>query len=139
MLRKFLSVKAAYIEAMSGAIIMGTGQEPAATCTAGLAVISILSFFRGKNYRSKLVQNMSYSKPYKQYDCYGNDYGNSWLTKDVQAVEKYYNDPYCTFMFTVNAYKGLYNNKAFSQRQKIYKAKSTEKKKKLENNLKLLK
>ncbi|MBR5637464.1 MAG: alpha/beta fold hydrolase [Pseudobutyrivibrio sp.] len=107
MLRKFLSVKAAYIEAMSGAIIMGTGQEPAATCTAGLAVISILSFFRGKNYRSKLVQNMSYSKPYKQYDCYGNDYGNSWLTKDVRAVEKYYNDPYCTFMFTVNAYKGL--------------------------------
>ena len=107
MLRKFLSVKAAYIEAISGAIIMGTGQESAATCTMGLSVISLISLFRGKNYRSKLVQNMSYSAPYKKYDCYGKDYGNSWLSKNMESVENYYHDPLCTYMFTVNAYKGL--------------------------------
>lgn len=107
MLRKFLSVKTAYIENLSGAIIMGTGQESQATCNGGLAVISILSLFKGKNHRSRFVQSMTYSAPYKRYDCYGKDYGNSWLSKNVENVEKYYHDPYCTFLFTLNAYKGL--------------------------------
>ncbi len=107
MLRKFLSVKAAYIEGITGAVIMGTGQESVGTCNAGLAVISILSLFKGKNYRSKFVQGMTYSAPYKKYDCYGKDYSNSWLSKNTRNVEKYYHDPYCTYTFTLNAYKGL--------------------------------
>ena len=107
MVRKFLSVKSAYIEALSGAIIMGTGQETAAACNGGLAVIKIISLFRGKNYRSTLVRDMSYTAPYKNFDSFGRDYANSWLTKNVEEVERYFHDPYCTFLFTVNAYKGL--------------------------------
>ena len=107
MVRKFLADKTAYLEELTGAVIMGTGQESAATCNAGLAVIAILSFFKGKKYRSAFVQGMTYSKPYQKYDCYGKDYGNSWLSKNTRNVEKYYHDPYCTFMFTLNAYKGL--------------------------------
>lgn len=107
MTRKFLSVKANDISGITGAVIMGTGFEPTATCTMGLTVISILSFFRGKNYRSAFVRDMTYSAPYKAYDCYGNDYTNSWLSKNTENVSKYYNDKYCTYMFTLNAYKGL--------------------------------
>ena len=33
---------------------------------------------------------------------------NSWLTKDVDIVKAYYNEPRCTYMFTVNGYKGLF-------------------------------
>ncbi len=107
MLRKFLSTKSAYLEELSGAIIMGTGQESAGTCNAGLAVIAILSLIKGKNYRSTFVRNMTYSAPYKKYDSMGQDYGNSWLSKNTRNVEKYFHDPYCTFLFTLNAYKGL--------------------------------
>lgn len=107
MLRKFLSDKTAYLDELTGAIIMGTGQETAATCNGGLAVIAILSLLKGKNYRSTFVRDMTYSAPYKQYDCYGNDYANSWLSKNTQSVEKYYHDKYCTFTFSLNAYKGL--------------------------------
>ena len=107
MLRKFLSDKTAYLEDLTGAVIMGTGQESAATCNAGLAVIAILSLFKGKNYRSTFVRDMTYSKPYKQYDCYGKDYANSWLSKNTRNVEAYYHDPYCTFTFSLNGYKGL--------------------------------
>lgn len=107
MLRKFLSVKADSIEGIKGAIIMGTGFEAPATCNAGLAVINAISLMRGKNYRSTFVRDTTYSAPYKKYDCYGKDYANSWLSKNVENVEKYYNDKYCTFLFTVNAYKGL--------------------------------
>ncbi len=107
MLRKFLADKTAYLDELSGAVIMGTGQESAGTLNAGLAVVAILSLFRGKKYRSAFVQGMSYSKPYQIYDCYGKDYANSWLSKNTRSVEKYYHDPYCTFMFTLNAYKAL--------------------------------
>ena len=107
MLRKFLSDKTAYLEDLKGAVIMGTGQESAGTCNAGLAVIAILSLLKGKNYRSTFVRDMTYSAPYKKYDCYGKDYGNSWLSKNIQNVEKYYHDPLCTYTFTLNAYKGL--------------------------------
>ncbi len=107
MTRKFLSVKADKLSGLKGAIIMGTGFEPIATCNAGLAVIAVLSAIKGKNYRSAFVRDMTYSAPYKKYDCYGKDYGNSWLSKNTESVEKYYHDKYCTFMFSLNAYKGL--------------------------------
>jgi len=107
MLRKFLAVKAKDISGITGAVIMGTGQETAATCSGGLATIAVLSLFKGKNHRSELIRNMTYSAPYKQYDCYGNDYAKSWLSKNLENVEKYYHDKYCTYTFTLNAYKGL--------------------------------
>ncbi len=107
MLRKFLSVKSAYLEDLTGAIIMGTGQESQTTCAGGLAVINLLSLFKGKNYRSSFVREMTYSAPYKKYDCYGKDYGNSWLSKNIESIDKYYHDKYCTYTFTLNAYKGL--------------------------------
>ena len=53
------------------------------------------------------MQSLSYSKPYKRYDLYGKDYANSWLSKNVENVKTYYADPRCTFLFTVNGYKGL--------------------------------
>ncbi len=107
MLRKFLSVKSAYLEDLNGAVIMGTGMEKASLCNGGLAVIAVLSLFKGKDYRSPFVRDMMFSEPYKQFDCYGKDYGNSWISKNVENVEKYYHDPYCTYMFSLNAYKAL--------------------------------
>ena len=107
MLRKFLSVKSAYLEELTGAIIMGTGQESQSACAGGLAVINVLSVLKGKNYRSSFVREMTYSAPYKKYDCYGKDYGNSWLSKNIESIDKYYHDKYCTYTFTLNAYKGL--------------------------------
>lgn len=107
LLRKFLSVKADYIEDISGAVIMGTGQESAATCSFGLGMVAVISAFKGKDYRSTLIRKLTYSKPYKGYDCYGKDLANSWLSKNIANIQKYYNDPLCTYLFTVNAYKGL--------------------------------
>lgn len=107
MLRKFLSVKSAYIEGLSGAIILGTGQEPAFRSNLGLAIIKVLSLFKGKNYRSTFLRDAIYDKPYRLYDCYGKDYGRSWLSKNTRNVESYYHDPLCSYIFSLNAYKGL--------------------------------
>lgn len=107
MTRKFLADKQAYLEELTGAVIMGTGQETAGTCNAGLAAIAVLSIFQGKNHRSEAIRKMTYSKPYKNFDCYGENYADSWLSKNTQSVEKYYHDPYCTYTFSLNAYKAL--------------------------------
>ena len=107
MTRKCLSVKAKEMDGLAGAIIMGTGTEASGTINAGLAFINFLSFFRSDEYRSTMVRDMTYSAPYKQYDCTGATPDNSWLTKDVETVKKYYSDPKCTYTFSLGAYRGL--------------------------------
>lgn len=104
MLRKYLSL---YAEGLTGAIVMGTGSVPDATTKMGLRTLKLLATFRGWRYRSKFVQSLSYSKPYKKFDLYGKDYANSWLSKNVENVKQYYADPRCTFLFTLNGYQGL--------------------------------
>lgn len=116
MLRKTLCEKAQEMDGLAGAVIMGTGSEPDITISAGLAVINILSFFRSDKYRSTFVRDMTYGAPYKQYDCTGATPDNSWLSKNVESVKKYYKDPKCTFTFSLGAYRGLvestkYDNK----------------------------
>lgn len=117
MLRKFLCIKANEIDDIQGAIVMGTGQESAITINAGLAVINLLKLFRGPKYRSKFVQGLTYSAPYKSYDCYGKDYTRSWLSKNVDNVKAYYHDDYCTYLFTLNGYKGLVEATKFDRKQ----------------------
>ena len=104
MLRKYLCI---HPEKVSGAVIMGTGSMPDSTMKMGLFMCKLIATFRGWHYRSKLLQKMSYSKPYHKYDLYGKDYANSWLSKNVENVKAYYAEPRCTFLFTVNGYKGL--------------------------------
>lgn len=107
MTRKCLCVKAKEMEDLDGAIIMGTGTEASVTINMGLAMINTLSFFRSDKYRSTMVRDMTYGAPYKRYDCTGATPDNSWLTKDVEIVKKYYSDPKCTFVFSLGAYRGL--------------------------------
>lgn len=104
MLRKYLCI---HPEGVKGAVIMGTGCVPDGTTKMGLLLCKVIATFRGWHYRSKMLQTMSYSKPYHKYDLYGKDYTNSWLSKNVENVKEYYADPRCTFLFTVNGYRGL--------------------------------
>lgn len=104
MLRKYLCI---HPDGVSGAVIMGTGCMPDATMKLGMFLCKVIAAFRGWNYRSKFVQSLSFDKPYKKFDLTGEKPENSWLTKDVEIVKKYYADPRCTYRFTVNGYYGL--------------------------------
>lgn len=104
LLRKYLT---RYGEGLAAAIVMGTGDVDPGTAKAGLFVIRLLKVLRGERFRSTFVQNMTYSKPYQKFDLTGAVPENSWLTKDTEIVKRYYADPLCTFVFTLNAYQGL--------------------------------
>lgn len=105
MLRKYLAVHG---NGLSGAILMGTGYISLPVITFGIGVARLQGFMMGNRHRSKLLRELSYSKPYNKFDSYGKDYTKSWLTKDVREVKKYFNDPICRFTFTCNGYLGLF-------------------------------
>lgn len=105
MLRKYLSK---YGTGINGAIIMGTGCVEDGTTKLAITVTKILAKFRGWKHRSAFVEGLTFGKPYKKYDITGKDTKNSWLTKDEKIVKEYYSNPKCTFKFTLNAYRALF-------------------------------
>lgn len=111
MLRKYLSL---HNENLRGAIIMGTGFIPEKMTNLALKITGFVTKFRGVKYRSKLIQSLAFGADYKGFDMTGEKPEDSWLTKDVEIVKQYYNEPRCTFMFTVNGYKGLFEAVNFS-------------------------
>ncbi len=110
MLRKYLSIHG---KGLSGAILLGTGYISKPVITFGILVAKLQGRIMGKRHRSKFIRKFSYSKPYKKFDSYGKDYTKSWLTKDVNAVKKYFNDSMCVFTFTCNGYLGLFEAISF--------------------------
>lgn len=111
MLRKYLAL---HNDNLRGAIIMGTGFIPENMTSLALKLTAIVGKLRGSKHRSKLIQSLAFGADYKGFDMTGEQPENSWLTKDVEIVKAYYNEPRCTFMFTVNGYQGLFEAVNFS-------------------------
>lgn len=111
MLRKYLAV---HNEQLRGAIIMGTGFIPGKITGLALKLTAVIGKLRGSKHRSKLLQSLAFGEDYKAFDMTGEKPEDSWLTKDVEIVKAYYNEPRCSYMFTVNGYKGLFEAVNFS-------------------------
>ena len=94
-----------YAENLSGAIVMGTG-GPGAPTGAGIALANIISTFRGDRHRSKLLRSIQQSGYLKR--CGKGADRCDWLTRDRAVVEKYNNDKYCNYIFTVSGYRDLF-------------------------------
>lgn len=111
LLRKYLAF---HNENLRGAVLMGTGFIPVNMSDLAYKITSVVSKLRGDRYRSKLVQSLAFGADYKGFDMTGEKPEDSWLTKDVEIVKAYYNEPRCSFMFTVNGYKGLFSTVNYS-------------------------
>ena len=98
-------VLARHGDAYRAAIICGTG-GPEAPAGAGKVMAKTIMAFRGERHRSKLLKNIAFSGYQKGIEKTAPV--NSWLTRDYSVVEKYNNDPFCTYTFTVRAYHDLF-------------------------------
>lgn len=94
-----------YSENLAGAIVMGTG-GPGAPTGAGIALASIIAGLRGDRHRSKLLRSIQQAGYLKR--CGKNALRTDWLTRDRGVVEKYNNDKYCNYIFTVSGYRDLF-------------------------------
>lgn len=72
--------------------------------TAGLILCDIIRAFRGERAVSPFLENVVFGSYNKRFD---GDSNYEWLTKDREVIEKYSEDKFCTFHFTVSAMHDL--------------------------------
>lgn len=95
-----------YSEELSGAIIMGTGYYPKTILKAGKLIADMFTRLKGGHYKSTFLNNLGIGSYNKHYEPSETPY--DWVTTDHEEKIKYYNDPLCTFMFTVNGYASMF-------------------------------
>ena len=83
-------------------IVMGTGGANLAA-PAGIALISLIKLFKGDRHISKLIDKMAFGSYNNKFKGDANASSKSWLTTDQSIRNKYLEDNYCTFKFTVSA------------------------------------
>jgi alpha-beta hydrolase superfamily lysophospholipase len=109
-----------YGTGIDGAVIMGTGMQPAALLKVSKVVTAIQKCFKGSKHVSRFIDrcafggyNQKIENPRTAFD---------WLTKDEKIVNRYVADPLCGFTFTVNGFTTL-----FELIERLYDKESLEK------------
>ena len=102
-----------YGDDLSGLILMGTGSQPRSLVRAGLLLAWLLGTVKGDRYRSAMLYSLtlgSYNRPFPpvRTPC-------DWLSKNPENVDRYIEDPFCQFRFTVNGYRTLLETLAYIQ------------------------
>ncbi len=98
-------------------IICGTGGKNPLS-NMGLIIADIIKSVKGEKYISKFLINMAFGAYNKRFDK-SSKY--NWLTKDKTIIEKYANDKFCTFLFTVSAMHDLVKLNSVCNEKKWYK------------------
>ncbi len=97
-------------------IFCGTGgKNPLANI--GLLLTDIIKIIKGEKHISKTVNNMAFGAYNKRFD--GNS-GREWLTKDLSIIDKYANDKFCNYCFTVSAMHDLIKLNSVSNNKEWY-------------------
>lgn len=95
-----------YKEKLSGAIVMGTGEQPMIILQAGRLVCRVIALLKGWKHRSKFVDSMAaggYEKAFANVQD-----GSNWLSRNPENVKRYKADPLCGYVFTVNGYYNMF-------------------------------
>lgn len=102
--RKYITL---YGGELSGAIIMGTGFQPAIATGAGKLFCRVIAAFRGWRYRSEFLNGLAFGAYNKK--CEENRTEFDWLSKNRQNVDDYIADPLCGVRFTCSGFYGLFS------------------------------
>lgn len=89
----------------------------------GLMLNGVISAFRGKKYRSRLMANASTGGGDDKFPGEGK---NAWLTRDKTVVEKYNADEKCNFVFSCNGFSNLLHLVKNTYKKKKYPAKHSD-------------
>ncbi|HBA64518.1 MAG TPA: alpha/beta hydrolase [Lachnospiraceae bacterium] len=103
LLRQYIQM---YGKGLAGVLIVGTGYQPAIVLHVGRALCRIISLVKDDHVRCKIVDGMAFGGYNKRFEPARTS--KDWLTKDEAIVDKYLADPWCSFMFTINAYYHMF-------------------------------
>lgn len=94
-----------YAKGLSGVVVMGTGWQPDVVLRSGMAVAKMQGLDKLQK-RSKFIEALSFGQYLKRIPDAKSF--NDWLTKDNDIVDRYRDDPLCTFHFTPNAFYHMF-------------------------------
>lgn len=103
-----------YGSELNGAIVCGTGGQPKAVLAGGRFLAALVGCFKGLRYKSAFIENTAFGAYNKRIENPASVH--AWLTKVPEVIEKYDADKYCTFKFTIDGYKTLFEAIAFIQK-----------------------
>lgn len=112
MIRRYIMT---YGNEVDGAIIMGTGSQPASKLIGGKLILGILKAVKGDRHRSKFVDKLNFGSYNKRIRHNRTD--KDWLTKDTEIVDAYLKEPMCNFIFTLNGFETLRSVTSFIQKK----------------------
>ena len=92
-------------DTVDGAVLSGTGQEPAPLVALGKALAGGLCLLRGGDYVSPMINAMSLGAYNKKFAP--NRTGADWISRDEAVVDVYLKDPLCTFTPTVAMFRDM--------------------------------
>ncbi len=95
-----------YSDEIDGAIIMGTGSQPAIMTAFGKGLSTVMALFKGWRYRSALITKIAFGRYNEKFAEDNSPY--AWLTKDKEIVKAYAAREDCTFTFTLAGYRDLF-------------------------------
>lgn len=106
----------AYPGASDASVYMGTGgSNPAAGM--GKAISNLIASIKGSTYKSKMLDKMTFGSFNKKTD---KKTSFDWLTRDSAIVQKYIDDDYCGFLFTVKGMNDLVNLNVWANSAECY-------------------
>lgn len=111
-----------YEEKIDKLIVCGSPSKNA-LAGFGLMLNGVISAFRGKKYRSRLMANASTGGGDDKFPGEGK---NAWLTRDKTVVEKYNADEKCNFVFSCNGFSNLLHLVKNAYKKKKYPAKHSD-------------
>ena len=99
LIRQYLGL---YGSELSGAIIMGTGEQPDLIVAGGKLVCKVIAAFKGWEHRSRFVNSLVIG-------AFEKEMGNGWLSRNEENVKNYVSDKLNGFIFTLNGFYHMFD------------------------------
>jgi len=96
-----------YNDVVDGAIIMGTGDYNLVELGFARILLKIMDEIYGDRHISPLINKLMFSAYNKRISNPNSD--KDWISRDLDVVTRYREDPKCHFVFTNNGIKALIN------------------------------
>ena len=88
---------------IKAAVLCGTGKNPQIKVIMGNLIAKTICLFKGENYRSKLIDKLSFGTYNNKFKPTRTDF--DWLNTVDNEVDKYINDPWCGGIFPAGFFR----------------------------------
>lgn len=92
---------------LSGAVVVGTGNQPKAVLQFGIMLSSLLCAMGKAKQPSRFFHDLSFKNYNSRYENVTS--ASAWITRDNTVLAERANDPYCDFYFTVSGYRDMFH------------------------------